>query len=106
MRKAAMMTKNTAANRNMLSRVGITIGKDNKLSVDEEKLKKANINDLKSLFGGSYSSYVSSIGQRASDIQKVSEQMIKSATNSNASTYTRRGSYSSLATGGIYDSFF
>lgn len=106
LRKAAMMTKNTAANRNMLSRVGITIGKDNKLSVDEEKLKKANINDLKSLFGGSYSSYVSSIGQRASDIQKVSEQMIKSATNSNASTYTRRGSYSSLATGGIYDSFF
>lgn len=106
LRKAAMMTKTTQANKNMLSRVGITIGKDNKLTVDEEKLKKADISDLKSLFSGSYGSYASSIGQRASDIEKVTEQMIKNAARANASTYTRNGSYSSLATGGIYDSFF
>ena len=93
LRKAAMMTKTTQANKN-------------KLTVDEEKLKKADISDLKSLFSGSYGSYASSIGQRASDIEKVTEQMIKNAAKANASTYTRNGSYSSLATGGIFDSFF
>ncbi|MDE7298862.1 MAG: hypothetical protein K2N94_08530 [Lachnospiraceae bacterium] len=106
LRKAAMMTKSTQVNKNLLNRVGITIGKDNKLTVDEEKLKKADMNDLKSLFSGSYGSYAANIGQRAADIEKVTEQMIKNAAKSNASTYTRNGSYSSLATGGIYDSFF
>lgn len=105
LRKASMMTKSTSTNQRMLNRVGITVGQDNKLSVDEEKLRSADLNDLKTLFSGS-SSYGASIGQRASDIAKISEQLIKSANNTNASTYTNTGKYSALSTGTLYDSLF
>ena len=105
LRKTAMMAKTTATNKNLLNRVGITVGADNKLTVDEDKLKSADVNDLKTLFGG-YGSYASGIGQRASDITKVSEQLIKSANNANASTYTNSGNYSALSTGSLYDSLF
>ncbi len=37
---------------NLLLKVGITIGKGNKLELDEDALKKANISTLKSLLMG------------------------------------------------------
>ncbi len=37
----------TKANSNMLSKVGITIGTDNKLSIDETSFKKADMNTVK-----------------------------------------------------------
>ncbi len=94
----------TASNKNMLARVGITIGKDNKLEVDEEKLKTASVSTLKTLFQGS-GSYASNIERKASDMASMTEQLAKTAT-SNKSNYNRTGNYSSFATGGIYDGFF
>ena len=103
-KKAASMVSETASNKNMLARVGITIGKDNKLEVDEEKLKTASVSTLKTLFQGS-GSYASNIERKASDMASMTEQLAKTAT-SNKSNYNRTGNYSSFATGGIYDGFF
>ena len=36
------MQNNTQANKNLLSKVGITVGSDGKLSLDESKVKTAN----------------------------------------------------------------
>ena len=40
----------------LLSKIGITIGKGNKLELDEDELKKADISSLKTIFTG-YNSF-------------------------------------------------
>ena len=50
LRSTKSMVNLTKANSNMLSKVGITIGTDNKLSIDETAFKKADMNTVKSLF--------------------------------------------------------
>ncbi len=105
LRKAAYMTKSTAASKRTLSEIGITIGMDNKLSVDTDKLKKADVNDVRALFEGS-NSYAGSVSKRASDIATMAEQLIKNAAKNNASTYTNRGKYTALSTGDLYDTIF
>ncbi len=104
-KKAASMVSATASNKNMLARVGITIGKDNKLEVDEDKLKTANVSTLKTLFNGS-GSYASNVERKASDIATMTEQIAKNTKTSKTNTYNNTGNYSSFATGGIYDGFF
>lgn len=52
-----------------LSKIGVTVGTDGKLSVDEEELKKANGSSIKSLFSGAVS-YGSQIADKASEISK------------------------------------
>lgn len=98
LRNAASMTKASAANKNLLESIGITIGEDNKLTVDEEKVKSANITDIKSLFqgGGSYGAQISN----------SSSELINrlNAENNKLSSYTADGSYSGTsAVGNIYD---
>lgn len=98
LRNTLAMTNATKANANLLSKVGITIGEDNKLSVNEDDLKKANISDLKSLFSGS-GSYADSIATKA---QAVSQAAAKDNTKLN--TYTNKASYSAFDTNGyLYD---
>lgn len=50
-----------------LSKVGVTVGADGKLTVDEESLKKADMKDVKALFSGAHS-YASQIANNASAI--------------------------------------
>lgn len=69
----------------LLAKVGITIGEDNKLSIDEEKFKSAKINDLMTLFKGS-GSYADQIATRASAISR--------ATENGGGIYTKSASYS------------
>ena len=40
----------TDKNSNMLAKIGITIGKGNKLELDEDALKQADISSLKTVF--------------------------------------------------------
>lgn len=61
------MTDTVKMHAKSLKRIGITIGSDNKLSVNEEALKKADKNVLKSLLTGNYSP-VKRISDRAEDI--------------------------------------
>ncbi|MDO4188557.1 MAG: hypothetical protein Q4D29_06160 [Lachnospiraceae bacterium] len=66
-----------------LSSIGVTVGTDGKLSVNEDKLKSANINDVKSLFEGS--------NTYGDQISKYAEDAAKAAVNG-ASTYSADGS--------------
>lgn len=71
LRKTAYMVSMTKANKNLLAKVGVTIGSDNTLSVDETKLKSANMNDLKTLFNGT-DSYADRVNSKAVDISTAS----------------------------------
>lgn len=89
------MVKTTSANQSLLNEVGITIGKDNKLTLDEAKLDKAHTTTLSSLFEG-YGSYGNTVSQKASESYKLANSAAYS--NTHASSYTYRGSYSIMGT--------
>lgn len=83
-----------------LARVGITIGSDNKLTIDEDAFNKANMTDVKSLFTGGVS-----FGK---NIQTKLYQVYSAANNSlNSfdSLYSSNGT-KSLSTGNMFDSLF
>lgn len=88
LRNAAWMTNMTDKNSSMLAKVGITIGKGNKLKLDEETLKKTDISILKSIFTG-YNSFAGKIAQKATGISN--------AANRSSATYTSSGKYSKTA---------
>lgn len=56
LRNASWMTGMTDKTSHLLSKIGITIGKGNKLELDEDELKKADISSLKTVFTG-YNSF-------------------------------------------------
>lgn len=64
---AVNMINGTKANESMLNKVGITIGSNNNLSLDTEKLKSADISDISSLFSGT-GSYAYEVAKQASQI--------------------------------------
>lgn len=86
LRNAAWMVSTTSANSNLLAKVGISIGSGNKLEVDEETLRNADISTLKNLFTG-YNSYASHINQKANSISNAAAGA--------GSIYTSNGTYSS-----------
>ena len=85
LRNAAGMTGMTDKSSNMLAKIGITIGKGNKLELDEDALKKSDVSSLQSVFTG-YNSYASKISQKATSIGN--------AANRATATYTNNGTYS------------
>lgn len=99
--RATSMANNTKAYEKLLNNVGITIGSNNKLSIDEEAFKAADMNTVKTLFNGT-GSYAYSISSSASMINFAAN----SALNTNA-TYTGNGTYNSLySTGNLMNSIF
>ncbi len=104
LRNTLNMVNDTSANKKMLSDVGITINKDNTLSVDEEKLKSADTNKLNSLFSGR-GSWGSNVTLSASKVYSSANSDIYN--NTHASSYTYRGSYTVMgASSNAYDNFF
>lgn len=101
LRNALSMTKNAKANANLLSDIGITINEDNTLSVDESKVKEANISDIKSLFKGA-GSFADQIDSRASEIiNQINYE------NNKLSNYTSAGAYdAAYIVGSNYDGNF
>ncbi|MBE5901968.1 MAG: hypothetical protein E7280_08695 [Lachnospiraceae bacterium] len=83
------MVNSTIASSRKLAEVGITVDKDNKLSIDKEKFENADMNKVKSLFSGN-SSYGSGIKTNAS-------YMSMSAKNeaTQKSLYSSAGKYNS-----------
>lgn len=88
--QTGFMSSLTKTMSNALSKVGVTVGADGKLSVDEEALKKADEKNVKSLFSGS-TSYASQIEQKAG--------AISSAALRNSSIYSSNGTLSSAIAG-------
>lgn len=87
-----------------LAKIGITVGVDNKLSVDEKKFKEADINKVKSLFNGS-TSYAAQVSSSASRIASMSSTKLSQL---NGGLYNSSGSYGSsyAYSGSLYSSFY
>lgn len=85
LRSAARMTSVSGEMSKLLDEIGIKIGSDNKLSVDEEKLKSASIGTMKTLFTGMHS-FADKMMQKASAIGR--------AASGSDSTYTSNATYS------------
>ena len=63
------MTGMTDTFSKVLGKIGITVGEDGKMSVDEDALKKADVATAKSLFNGN-ATYGSQIADKANNISK------------------------------------
>lgn len=99
LRTARNMVNYTKVNERLLEKVGITIGEENKLEVDEEAFKKADMDKVKNLFGvrGSY-------GYQIETQAAMMENYAKNeAAKSN--TYGKNGVYTyNYNTGEMYNS--
>lgn len=88
--QTGFMTSMTKTMSTALSKVGVSVGADGKLSVDEEQLKKADMKNLKALFSGS-SSYAAQMEQKAS--------AISSAALRSSSLYSSNGTLANTLSG-------
>ena len=70
--KGVSLVNTTKAYARSLSRVGIVVGSDNRLSVNEENVKEASSEQFRSLFSGSYS-YASKVADKASYIGRAAD---------------------------------
>lgn len=99
LRAAKNMVNYTSVNERMLNKIGITVGEDNKLEINEEEFKKADMSTVKQLFGtrGSY-------GYQIDTQASLMESYAKSeAAKSN--TYGSTGVYTyNYNTGELYNS--
>lgn len=71
LQKGLAITNATSAYSRTLKRVGISVGSDNKLSLDEGTLESASENTLYALFAGSYS-LAAKIADKATSISRAS----------------------------------
>lgn len=95
------MTNLTKVYSGSLEKVGITIGKDNKLSIDEEMFKASDGNTLKSMFNGS-TSFAYSVSSQASFIDYAASREA-----SKANTYSFNGKYNNnYSIGNLFNSMF
>ena len=90
LRNAMWMTDITDSVKNLLSKAGITIGKGNKLELDEDALKETNVMTLKSLFLGS-GSFADKISQKAASMSNAAANAVARV---RGTTYTKNGGYS------------
>ncbi len=70
--KGVSLVNTTRAYARALSRVGIVVGSDNRLTVNEENVKEATKENFRSLFSGNYS-YASKIADKASYISRAAD---------------------------------
>lgn len=91
LRQAVWMTDTTEKTQKLLSKIGLNIGKGNKLELDEDALKKANINTLKSMFSG-HGSFADKVSGKAGSISRAAASAAAAAKA--RATYTRNGKYS------------
>lgn len=91
------MVTNTLYQEDALKEIGITIGEDNKLAVDEETFKKADMAKVEDLFKGNQS-YGYQTSLRAS--------LVNYHAGREADTYTQTGTYNSYTSGINFDDWF
>jgi flagellar capping protein FliD len=94
LRSATTAVSTTKANKSLLADIGISIGSDNKLTIDEDDFKAANMTTVKSLFTGS-GSYGKSIQSNSSMMYGAAVAQLAKA--SGTSTYSSSGSYSYIS---------
>ena len=103
--KAGWLIQNTKSYAKDLEKVGITADENGRLTVNEETLRKADIETLSGLFEGA-TSYGGKTAVKANHVQAYAQFQ---ATNA-ASAYNNNGaiynSQTSLNTGNLFDSLF
>lgn len=99
LRQTLHMINSAASNGSLLNDIGIKIGADNTLSVDEETFKGADMNKIKTLFNGSDSF--------AAKVQSAASNIYMNVNNSlgDSNSYTAAGRLGSYSTGNILDNF-
>ena len=99
LRAGASMVNVTEANRKSLSDIGISIGADNKLTIDEEKFKKTDMSKVKAMFADS-SYYGTEVKRQAGRAESYAKSEA-----AKANTYQKSGSYTyNYRTGELYNS--
>lgn len=83
------MTETTLAFEKSLNKIGITVNKDNTLSLDKDKLKSSDMYLVKSLSSGSYS-YAAKMAEKAQTVNTA-------ASASYASAYNKQGNVSAYS---------
>ena len=95
------MINYTKMESNMLGKLGITIGSDYQMSIDEDTFKKADMSVAKSLFNGT-GSYAYTIASKSAMTNSYADMEA-----ARANTYNRYGSYgNTYNSGSIYNSYF
>lgn len=89
LRNAVWMTGITESTQKLLAKVGITIGKGNKLEMDEDSFKEENVSTLKLLFTG-HGSFADKISQKAGSIGNAAAN---AAARAKGAAYTNKGNY-------------
>lgn len=90
-----------------LSKIGITVGSDGKLSLDEKSFKDADMSNVKSMFNGtgSYAGIVSAAASRVSS--QAANQINRSNGSLYGSQYGNQGYYyNSYNSGLLYNGYF
>ncbi len=85
---ATWMKNDTKVREGQLNKLGITIGEDNKLSIDKDQFNKADLSDIKSLMEGSIS-YAARLSQRASGLANLAANQM--SYNSGRTLYSGSG---------------
>lgn len=99
---ASGMVSTTKANKQLLSDVGISIGSDNKLTIDEKAFKASNMSDVKSLFN-SVGSYGYQVANSAAGIYN---QSVSQLAQLSGSSYNNTGGYGGYTySGSLYSSY-
>lgn len=99
--KTTNLASSVVANESMLSKLGITVGKDSSLKIDKEAFMKVDMGSVKSVFNGN-----GSLSYRIS----AQSSLINFATTNEinrSNTYSANGTYTSTyASGDLFNSFF
>ena len=98
MQKGAKLMQNVASYKKELSDIGITINKDNTLSIDEKTFKDSSMSKVKDLFNRS-DSLGGEVNQAAAEIENLA-----SASASSNSLYTNNAAYNPV-TGNLFSSY-
>ena len=100
LRQALWMTQDTSALAASLSDVGISVGSNNKLTLDETKFDKAAVSSLNTVLTGR-NSYFSKLADRAATLSGAAGNAVSGSNSS--SLYKSNGSYASNVAGNVID---
>lgn len=90
--QTGFMKSMTSTMANALSKVGVSVGTDGKMTVDETSFKNADVKDIKALFAGKYS-YAAQIEEKASAISSAAVRSSSMYSSNGLLTSTLQGSY-------------
>lgn len=101
LRNAVWMTNITSKSAGLLNELGITVGKDNKLSIDETKWESANTSTKTALFNGRQG-FAEKMVYKASQMTNASAE----SASYTASAYKEDGDYTKVTAQSMYEDLF